>query len=87
MSNYPNPFNPETSIRYNIPFECQTKLSIYNIKGKRIATLVNETRKAGYHSVIWDGKNMDGEEVSSGVYIYRLETEYYKMAKSMILVK
>ncbi|MDP8321052.1 MAG: GLUG motif-containing protein [Candidatus Stygibacter australis] len=87
LPNYPNPFNPETCISYNLPFECQTELSIYNIKGKKIITLVNGIQEAGFHSHIWNGKDENGLEISSGVYIYRLETEYYKMAKTMVLVK
>jgi len=87
LPNYPNPFNPETCISYNLPFECQTELSIYNIKGKKIITLVNEIKEAGYHSQIWNGKDEEGIKVSSGVYIYRLETDYYKMAKTMVLIK
>ena len=87
LPNYPNPFNPETCISYNLPFECQTELSIYNLKGKKIMTLVNETQEAGYYSVSWNGKNENDLEVSSGVYIYRIETEHYKMAKTMVLVK
>ena len=87
LPNYPNPFNPDTCISYNLPFACQADLSIYNIKGKKIITLVKENQVAGYYSHVWDGKDKNGLKVSSGVYIYRIETEYYKMAKTMVLVK
>ncbi|MDP8220544.1 MAG: GLUG motif-containing protein, partial [Candidatus Stygibacter frigidus] len=87
LYNYPNPFNPETSIRYDLPLDCQADLSIYNLKGEKIITLVNGIQEAGFHSHIWNGRDENGLEISSGVYIYRIETEYYKMAKTMVLVK
>ena len=87
LYNYPNPFNPETSISYNLPSECQTELSIYNLKGEKIITLVNKIQDAGYHSQPWNGRDKDGLEVSSGVYIYKLETEYFEITKTMVLVK
>jgi formylglycine-generating enzyme required for sulfatase activity len=87
LPNYPNPFNPETCIRYNLPVECLTEISIYNIKGEKVITLVKEIQEAGYYSVTWNGRNKDGQEVSSGVYLYRLETLNYKVARSMVLIK
>ena len=85
--NYPNPFNPTTTIFFvlqkNIPL---TELSIYNLKGKKIKTLVNEHLNIGRHSVVWDGKDDNGKHVSSGMYFYRLKTDRV-INKKMVLLK
>lgn len=70
--NFPNPFNPATTIRYDLPKPAQVNLTIYNILGQKVRTLVNAFETAGYKSVVWDGKNEFGHPVGSGVYIYRL---------------
>src|SRR5204862_573609 len=67
--NYPNPFNPSTTIRYSLPTDSYVKLSIYNMLGQEISTLVNQRKGAGVYTVSWDASN-----VSSGVYFYRLAT-------------
>ncbi len=71
--NYPNPFNPTTVIKYDLPKPTNVKLEIFNILGERILTLVNsELINAGYHQVVWNGRNQSGSRVSSGIYFYRL---------------
>lgn len=70
--NYPNPFNPTTTISFSIPEESKVDLSIYNIKGQKVKSLVKESFKSGNHSVIWVGNDDTGRPVSSGVYFYKL---------------
>jgi hypothetical protein len=69
--NYPNPFNPATEIRYELPHAGHVSLVIFNIAGQTIRTLVDEPQLAGYHSILWDGRDATGNEVASGIYIYR----------------
>ena len=71
--NYPNPFNPTTSIRYQLPEEALVTLGIYNLLGQRVRTLYEGRQNAGFRQVQWDGKNDFGQQVSSGVYIIRLQ--------------
>ncbi|MBX7152392.1 choice-of-anchor D domain-containing protein [bacterium] len=85
--NYPNPFNPSTTIRFGLPDEGKVKLTVYNILGQKVKELLSESRNAGYHEVRWDGKNEIGQQVATGVYIYRLETPKEIVAKKMLLVK
>jgi flagellar hook assembly protein FlgD len=63
------------------------KLSIYNVRGQRVRVLVNELQAAGHNTVLWDGKNQDGQEVASGIYFYRLEAGEFTDTKSMVLLK
>ncbi len=72
ISNFPNPFNPETKIVFNLHESGQIRLEIYNIKGQRIKSLLNDQITAGKYSIIWDGKDASGQKVSSGVYLYKL---------------
>ena len=72
LSNYPNPFNPETVISFSIPDESKIELSIFNIKGQKIKTLVHNEFTKGSHSIIWNGNDDFGNSVSSGVYLYKL---------------
>jgi predicted GH43/DUF377 family glycosyl hydrolase len=80
--NYPNPFNPSTMINYQLTMTNEVELSIYNLLGERVTTLVNGRKRAGYHQVDWDASNM-----ASGVYLYRLEAEGYVETKKMILMR
>lgn len=85
--NFPNPFNPETEIRYNLPIGGIVDLTIYNLLGQKVRTLVDEYQQAGYKSIYWDGKDNKGIEVGSGIYFYQLRTDEYKQSKKMVLLR
>jgi photosystem II stability/assembly factor-like uncharacterized protein len=85
--NYPNPFNPQTTIRYQLPKITQVVLKIYNTSGQEVRTLVNERQTAGSKLVVWDGRDQLGKEVSSGVYLYRLQTGESVQSRKMSLVR
>jgi len=85
--NYPNPFNPETDISYNLPQGCHVKLSVFNIMGQKVRTLVDEYQTAGHKTVQWDGRDHIGEEVASGVYFYRLQAGEYSQVRKMLMLK
>ncbi len=87
LCNYPNPFNPETKISYSMANSGNAELTIYNIKGQRVKTLVNDHVEAGEHSIIWNGKDEKDSDVSSGVYFYRLKTADGVQNKKMLLLK
>jgi len=86
-TNYPNPFNPETQISYDLPNDCWVKLSVYNIRGEKVKTLVEKFEAAGHKTVTWDGRNQEGDRVGSGVYFYRLETGEFTATKKMVLIR
>jgi len=73
--NYPNPFNPETTISFQIPKSKSIELSIYNIKGQLVKTLVNENKEKGTHLITWDGNDKNNKPVESGVYLYKLDID------------
>ncbi len=85
--NYPNPFNQNTIIQYSLPKSSEVELVVFNLLGQKVRTLVNQTQKAGYKIVFWDGKNDKGEVVASGVYFYKLEYGDYRQTKKMLLLK
>ena len=85
--NYPNPFNPSTRISFDLVEPGQATLIIYNLLGKRINILLNRTMDAGHHRVEWNGLDMSGQPVSSGVYFYELRSEKYIARKKMILLR
>ncbi|KPL01845.1 MAG: hypothetical protein AMJ73_09690 [candidate division Zixibacteria bacterium SM1_73] len=92
FQNYPNPFNPVTKIQFRVQSlksrePLHTILSIYNVLGQRVRTLVDEPKSPGSYEVIWDGKDGKGNDVSSGIYFYRLDTENYQKTKKMTLLK
>lgn len=86
-SNYPNPFNPSTTIRFGLNQDNYVSLKIYNALGQEVATLVNEFRNAGYHDVVWNGTDNSGNQVTSGIYFYRLNTGNFVEVKKMLLTK
>ena len=86
--NFPNPFNPATTIRYGLPHDSCVSLKIYNLLGKEIATLFDyEPIPAGYHIAIWDGRNKIGGKVSSGVYIVFMQAGDFTQSRKMLLIK
>ncbi len=85
--NYPNPFNPSTIIEYSLPQSEKVNITIFNILGQKVTTLVDEAKAAGNYSVTWDGHDSDGSEVSSGVYFYRMTAGLFCVSKTMILVR
>jgi hypothetical protein len=87
--NYPNPFNPSTTIDYSIPDGNYNlvSLKIYDLRGRLIRTLVEETKGQGEYKTHWDGKNDLGKQVSSGVYLYRLEAENFLSMRKMVLLE
>ncbi|MCD6176382.1 MAG: T9SS type A sorting domain-containing protein, partial [Candidatus Cloacimonetes bacterium] len=86
--NYPNPFNPETRITFSIANKAQfAKLEIFNIKGQKVKTLVNEELEVGKYSVVWKGDDTSGRKVASGVYFYKFNTDHYHNIKKMLLLK
>ena len=85
--NFPNPFNPSTSIKYTLQESGIVKLAVYNIRGQLIKQLVNQSQDAGKYSVDWDGKDASGVVVPSGTYIYSLEVNDYKAVRRMTMTK
>jgi photosystem II stability/assembly factor-like uncharacterized protein len=87
LQNSPNPFNPSTIIKFYIPNTSDVTIKIYDILGREVTTLINQQTTAGYHNVYWNGKNSRGEDVSSGVYLYRLTAGSFSETKKMNLLK
>jgi len=86
-ANYPNPFNPETTISFSVSKDGPVTLDVFNIKGQKVNTLVNDIREAGVHQVVWNGKDATGRDVSSGVYFYRMVSGDFENVRKMILMK
>lgn len=87
IKNYPNPFNPSTTITYQIPASGSVRLEIFNIKGQKVRTLVNDLQNAGSHSVVWNGTDQSGRLVSSGIYFYHIVTDRSTSTRKMLLLK
>jgi len=85
--NYPNPFNPITSIAFEMPGAQNVRLTVYNMLGQKVRTLVDGHRPAGYYSVQWDGRDDFGKALSSGIYFYRIEAGAFRKTNKMILLK
>jgi hypothetical protein len=85
--NYPNPFNPSTTIRYQLERNSPVELSIYNLQGQKVRTLVDSEQSSGPYQVEWDGRNEMGVQVSSGVYFYRFQAGSSVETRKMLLVK
>ena len=86
-ANYPNPFNPETTISYILPEASKVQINIYNLLGQHVKTLVNEFKPVGDYSVQWDGTNDAGEKLTNGVYIYRMQAESFVESKKLMMIK
>jgi hypothetical protein len=87
VENYPNPFNPSTTIRYTLPEAANVRLTIYNVLGQEVRTLVNAAQSRGVHSVQWDGRDASGRQAATGVYIYRLEAGQFVATRNMVFTK
>ena len=87
MQNYPNPFNPETEISYSLPEAAQVRLTVYNMLGQKVKTLVDEYQAAGRKTVSWDGTDERGNKAASGIYFYRVKAGEFEDTKKMILMK
>lgn len=87
LQNFPNPFNPSTTVQFNLPQSSQVEIAIYNILGQEVRLLINESKPAGRHQVTWDGTDNRGKPVTSGLYFYRITTDQYTMSKKMLLLK
>ena len=85
--NYPNPFNPTTTVRYELPKTAQVRLDIYNTMGQLVKTLINRQVKAGYHTVMWNGKDENQMTVSSGIYYYRIKAGNFSRIHKMVFLK
>jgi len=85
--NFPNPFNPSTEIRFDLPEAGNVNLSIYNLMGQKIRSLSSEMMTPGYHAIIWDGTNDMGSQVSTGMYFYAIQSSEFQATKKMLFLK
>ncbi len=87
ISNYPNPFNPTTTISFNLPSDSDVSVEVYNVKGQKVKTLLSEKILQGQHNVVWNGLNQKNKPVSSGVYFYKVKAENQVSVNRMLLLK
>ena len=87
LQNFPNPFNPETKIRFQLPKDMDTRVGVYNLKGQLVRMLIQATIKAGYQEIRWDGRDEQGKRVASGVYYYRIQAGPHDEIRKMVLIK
>jgi hypothetical protein len=85
--NYPNPFNPTTEFEYSLPVRSHVTIEVFDILGRNVRTLVNESMEAGVHHMTFDGRSSTGEQLSSGVYLYRISTSEFSKTKKMVILK
>jgi hypothetical protein len=85
--NFPNPFNPETTIRIELPERMTVNLIIYNVLGRKVCTLYSGNLTQGHHEFVWDGTDRKGVHVTSGIYFYKLETDDMVLVKKMFLLR
>ncbi|MDP8269618.1 MAG: right-handed parallel beta-helix repeat-containing protein, partial [Candidatus Tenebribacter davisii] len=87
LNNFPNPFNPETTIRYQLPNNGKVELAIYNLKGQKVKQLLSDQLSAGQYSVVWNGRDESGKPVASGIYFYKFRSGDIEVSKKMLLLK
>ena len=85
--NYPNPFNPTTQIPFTVPIPAHIQISIYNLLGQKVATLADQWYSMGQFHVKWDGRDLHGNPLGSGMYFYSLESTDFRQTKKLLLVK
>jgi hypothetical protein len=85
--NFPNPFNPTTTIKYKVPEAVHVQLVVYNVDGRRLRVLVNEFTPPGDYQNSWDGRNDKGDIASSGVYFYRMKAGAFDQTKKLVFMK
>jgi hypothetical protein len=85
--NYPNPFNPRTTIKYDLKQPGRVELAVFDIAGRLVKQLVSESMSAGHHEAIWEGQDSGGRQASAGVYFFRLKTADTVDTKRMTLIK
>lgn len=85
--NFPNPFNPQTTIRFSLPVRSEIELTIHNLLGQNIRTLAKRSLSAGEHQLFWDGTDNNGEQVASGMYFYKLKSADRILSRKMLLLK
>jgi len=85
--NYPNPFNPVTTLRYDLPEDALVNITIYDMIGRQVSTLVSSQQTAGYKSVRWNATNDNGAPVSAGLYLYTIQAGEFRQTKKMVLLK
>ena len=87
INNYPNPFNPVTTLRYDLPENVHVNITIYDMLGRQIKNLINQTQDAGYRSVRWNATDDYGKPVSAGIYLYQIQAGEFVQTKKMVLLK
>ena len=85
--NFPNPFNPITKIKYDLPKGEFVAINIFDLMGRNVRALENKNQKAGQHTVSWDAKNNSGQPVSAGMYIYTIQAGEFRQSRKMVLLK
>lgn len=86
-ANYPNPFNPSTTIRYQLPHSGLVRLEVFDVLGQKVRTLVADAQPAGVHRLVWDSRNDAGHLVGAGVYLYRLRAGEFTQVRKLLLLK
>ncbi len=87
LKNYPNPFNPITNIQFDLTQAGKTEVKIFNIKGQKVKTLLDQELDVGFHNIVWSGKDDNGKRVASGVYLYKVIVNKQEKIRKMILIK
>ena len=85
--NHPNPFNPFTTLKYDLPEDAMVNITIYDMMGRVVKTMVNSQQNAGFKSVRWNATNDKGSPISAGLYLYTIEAGQYRQTKKMVLLK
>jgi flagellar hook assembly protein FlgD len=85
--NHPNPFNPVTTLQYDLPEDALVNITIYDMMGRLVSNLVSSQQNAGYKSIQWNATNNAGQPVSAGLYLYTIEAGEFRQTKKMVLLK